>query len=563
VPRDRRRQKALGAWYTPAVTARLLVKWAVPAAKTTVLDPAVGDGRFLIEAGRRLRELGARHAGEHLLGIDLNPEAVSATRRALAEDGARRARLVHGDFFAVEAPGARCAELPRVDAVVGNPPYIRYQSFAGAGRAAALARARDAGVRLSALCSSWAPFVVHAAQFLRTGGRLGLVLPEELLHTSYAAPVRDFLRRSFRRTAVIRFEGHLFPDSQERVVLLLAEGKGEAPAGELRLASADGPEAVRGLDKLVEGAERFGPDERPAKWQARFDDPGSAALESLLARGLLVPLGKLGKASIGYVSGANDFFVLTPSEAARRGFPKRALRWTVLAARQVPGAVLDGADLEALARRDERCRLWTGAWAGHRAVAAYAAEGEARGISARYKCRVRDPWYVVPGVSVPDAFLTYMSDVIPRLVLNRAGAACSNNLHAVRLGGMPDRLRARLVAGFYNSATMLSAERVGRHYGGGVLKLEPSEADRLLVPAPGALERARGLEKLLPRVDALLRAGKPAEALLLVDGALLVREFGMDARSLTALRASRARRQEGRAAARLAGRRRSAAGGSR
>ena len=46
--------------------------------------------------------------------------------------------------------------------MIGNPPFVRYQAFAGAARAKGIAAALAQGVRLTALTSSWAPFVVHA-----------------------------------------------------------------------------------------------------------------------------------------------------------------------------------------------------------------------------------------------------------------------------------------------------------------------------------------------------------------------------------------------------------------
>ena len=54
-----------------------------------------------------------------------------------------RAEEAVRDFFDVDPE-----RLPAFDAVVGNPPFIRYQSFSGAGRAKALARAREQGVAL-------------------------------------------------------------------------------------------------------------------------------------------------------------------------------------------------------------------------------------------------------------------------------------------------------------------------------------------------------------------------------------------------------------------------------
>ena len=67
----------------------------------------------------------------------------------------------------------------------------------------------------------------------------------------------------------------------------------------------------------------------------------------------------------------------------------------------------------------------------------------------------------------------------PRLVLNRAGAYTTDTVYRIR----PKCVGAEaLVLGFVNSLTCLTAEMEGRHYGGGVLELVPSEIERLLVP---------------------------------------------------------------------------------
>jgi hypothetical protein len=100
------------------------------------------------------------------------------------------------------------------------------------------------------------------------------------------------------------------------------------------------------------------------------------------------------------------------------------------------------------------------------------------------------------------------------LVLNEAGALNTNTIHGVKL---TDADRApQLAAGFLNSLTLLSAELCGRSYGGGVLKLEPSEAEALLIPPT-----APALASELPQIDSLLRAGKLGDVLDLVDSATL------------------------------------------
>jgi adenine-specific DNA-methyltransferase len=90
-----------------------------------------------------------------------------------------------------------------------------------------------------------------------------------------------------------------------------------------------------------------------------------------------------------------------------------------------------------------------------------------------------------------------------------------------------------LAAGFYNSLTLLSAELEGRSYGGGVLKLEPTEAERLLLP-PLAPE----LAGLLPAVDRAIRARDVEAAADLVDPVVLT-SLGLSADEIGVLRTAR------------------------
>src|SRR5439155_9182399 len=128
-------------------------------------------------------------------------------------------QILHSDFFDVEA--SRFESL--FDACIGNPPYVRYHRFRGEARSRGQTVASSSGVQLSGLASSWAPFVVHAAELVAPGGRLALVLPAELLHVDYAAPIREFLQRRFGSVTVATFDEAIFPGAMIDTVLLLAE----------------------------------------------------------------------------------------------------------------------------------------------------------------------------------------------------------------------------------------------------------------------------------------------------------------------------------------------------
>jgi hypothetical protein len=528
------RRKELGAFYTPPAMARKLVRWALRAPSDRVLDPSFGGLVFLGSAHDRLIELGATptQARAQIFGDELDDLAHAAALREDRFAGSEH-RLVCGDFLSVE-PGQ---ELPVVEAVVGNPPYVRYQGFNGHGT-----RGHDlaalAGVRLTRLASSWAPFVVHATAFVQFGGRMAQVLPAEILHAQYADAVLAFLRRSFASVTVVLFEKRVFPGALEEVVLLFAEGRGRGPSGQVRVVDCVDLEGFD-IDRLF--------DPLPTRHEGEVDGSHSLLLQllpteardlygELAGRGEVSALGELASVDIGAVTGANEFFLVRGDDGR---VPARFLRPAVSKAAHVRGARLTTLDIRGLTSAGKPMHMLTVDRAHSREdlsdLEQYLEFGCQGGIPERYKCRVRDPWWAVPLPThgVPDAFMTYCSSDHPRLVLNEAGALHTNTVHGLKMRDGADPVR--LAAGFVNTLTLLSCELVGRSYGGGVLKLEPTEAEAVLVP-----DAPVGLRERLPEIDRLLREGQLLQVLDVVDQLVLADTgLGLSADEIVLLRAAR------------------------
>ena len=139
-----------------------------------------------------------------------------------------------------------------------------------------------------------------------------------------------------------------------------------------------------------------------------------------------------------------------------------------------------------------------------RALAKYIQEGEENAFHKGYKCSIRVPWYAVPSVWVPDGFVFRQIYDFPRMVLNKAEATSTDTIHRLTCkSAKPEEI----IASTYTWLTAASAEIEGRSYGGGVLELEPTEAERLLMPAKpnGAMP--------LTECDRLTRAGRLDEVL--------------------------------------------------
>ena len=52
-------RKARGAFFTPEPITRFIADWAIRDSGDQVMEPSAGDAAFLVEAVRRLKELGA------------------------------------------------------------------------------------------------------------------------------------------------------------------------------------------------------------------------------------------------------------------------------------------------------------------------------------------------------------------------------------------------------------------------------------------------------------------------------------------------------------------------
>jgi len=150
-------------------------------------------------------------------------------------------------------------------------------------------------------------------------------------------------------------------------------------------------------------------------------------------------------------------------------------------------------------------------------------------------------WYRVPLLRPADLLLTCMNADTPRLTTNQADARHLNSVHGVYLAANLRSLgRELLPLASLNSVTMLNAEMVGRSYGGGILKIEPREADVWAMPSPAFVTaRAVSLRRIRDRVARNLQAGKLMAAVEIVDQALLIDSGAVSVEQVAAVREAR------------------------
>ncbi len=481
--------KLRGGYYTSTSLAQWLCAWAIRSADDFVLEPSCGDGSFLEAAVHRLGALGANGADRvnHLFGVEiLADEADKARVRLAREVGPRAADVVDtSDFFA----WWKRPDRPQFDAVAGNPPFIRYQSFPEPHRSRAMAIMKDQGLSPNRLTNIWVPFVVAAAVALRPGGRMALVLPAELLQVSYAAQLRSFLTDRFRQIDIIACNELFFDNAEQEVLLLLADEARAAPSeiNSCRVTLTESNSVAdivrRPPASVLEGASPKTICHDSEKWLKYFLSASEISfMRELRASGVATPLSTYASVNVGVVTGKNQFFVLRRSEIDACGLQGHTMPLVSRSAHLV-GATIDKRDWKQLAADDQRVNLLhlapINGTKPEGALESYIRFGEGQKVHRGYKCSIREPWYAVPSVWIPDAFLFRQIYDFPRVVLNAAEATSTDTIHRMRCKTNPQAV----ITNSYTSLTAASAEIEGRSYGGGVLEVEPTEAERLLMPA--------------------------------------------------------------------------------
>jgi len=515
--------KDRGAFFTPPAIAEYLARWAIGKnAHARILDPTCGDGAFLVQAGQELLRRGSERSqlAEQIVGVDIHGPTIRDAAKRLFADGLG-AELLESDFFAITPPGQLFDSMPAFDAVIGNPPFIRYQQHVGEARKNSAEAALRQGVRLSGLASSWAAILVHAAAFLGPDGRLAMVMPAELLSVGYAEPIRQWLRRRFAAVKLVVFERLQFDDALENVVLLLARGSGGCDAFSLYyVESADDLLAIEPFDESAVALAGTG------KWTDFFLGTDNRRLFREVVADHFAPLETLGNLALGTVTGANSYFALT--ETTRTNFRlvpgSHVIPISPPGTRHLKDLAFSQSDWRRL--RDDGESVWLlypTDLEDAEGFQRYLAEGRTLGVPNAYKCRVRPIWYRPPLAQIPDLFFTYMSHRFPRLIANTARTAYLNSMHGITLRtGVDVVAREALPLLSMNSVTMLGAELHGRSYGGGILKMEPSEAAQLPVPRLDRLAEAWSvLRPERSRLNHQLEDGRWTGVVARVDEVLL------------------------------------------
>jgi len=214
-------EKRLGQTYTPEEIVDFINQWAIRDTEDEVLDPAVGEGAFVFNAFERLNELGSNEDksfqqiyGRQIHGVDVDKEAVERLQsRAEKELGSNFPNVDAGSIFE--------EDLSDMDAVVGNPPYVKRHLFEDPEKI----EDQYAGINISGQADMYIYFVLKCLESLKTDGRFAMILSNSWMKKKYGKEFKKFLLKYLEIDTLIGFKEKAFPEREVNSVIILGRKK--------------------------------------------------------------------------------------------------------------------------------------------------------------------------------------------------------------------------------------------------------------------------------------------------------------------------------------------------
>lgn len=475
---DQTAQKLRGGYYTPQNLADYITKWVCEINPKKILEPSCGDGVFV-----RSLHCNDFHKLTSLSCFELFDTEVEKTVLLGQQLNFKDITVQEGDFLVYA--NSKLKEGKQIyDGVIGNPPFIRYQFLDKSFQEQTELVFKNLGLKFTKHTNAWVPFVLSAIALLKDGGRLGMVIPSEIINVMHAQSLRTYLGKECSKIVIIDPKEIWFENTLQGAVILLAEKKKEESIKSegVGIVSVEGYDFLKDNEKLFNETQTINGETITGKWtKAVLDKSECSLVNYFLEHENVYRFGDIADVDVGIVTGANDFFLV--NDEIVKEFKLSDFAHPMFGRSQhCPGVIYDinQHDTNRLKELPTNFIYLKEDFENLPVeVQKYIRLGEFKKYQERYKCRIRKPWYKVPSVYSTRIGMLKRSHEYPKLILNKAEAYTTDTAYRIKSKKFDD---SRLVYSFINPLTAISAELEGRSYGGGVLELVPSEIEKLSIP---------------------------------------------------------------------------------
>ncbi|AUT32428.1 MULTISPECIES: N-6 DNA methylase [Acinetobacter] len=476
---DQTTQKLRGGYYTPQNLADFVSKWVLEKQPKSVLEPSCGDGVFIQALHNNKCDKNIELSCFELLDTEVQKASNLCT-----ELGFKNASVTSGDFL-VWANDQLDKKIELFDAVIGNPPFIRYQFLEKSFQEQAELVFKKLDQKFTKHTNAWVPFLLSTLALLNKGGRMAMVIPSEIINVMHAQSLRSYMGEICSKILIIDPKEIWFENTLQGAVIIMAEKKTDIsiPSEGVGILSVEGSEFLeKSPEVLFNETLGINGETVEGKWtKAVLNKSEISLINKIISHESVHKFKTIATVDVGIVTGANKFF-LVDNETVETYNLSAYAHPMFGKSQHCPGILYD----ENQHKSNQLNNLPTNFLYIESdynelplSVQNYIQLGEQEKLNERYKCRIRKPWYKVPSIYSTEIGMLKRCHEAPRLILNSVGAYTTDTAYRITSSFTNAE---NLVCSFLNPLTAITAELEGRYYGGGVLELVPSEIEKLYIP---------------------------------------------------------------------------------
>ncbi|MHC4464086.1 MAG: HsdM family class I SAM-dependent methyltransferase [Planctomycetota bacterium] len=459
-----------GQFFTPPEIARLMVEWLLRDNPRTVLDPAFGLGVFYDEMSRIdiARKI-------HFTGYEIDAQIL--TYLNYRED-CPNLTIINHDYLE--------AEVGSFDAIVCNPPYMRFQKFLN--RHDVLPQIeKKIGKRLAGYTNVASVFLVKALEELGADGKLAFIMPFEFFNTGYGKEVKRSLVEEHLLKQVIVFsnEKDIFPDATTTVCILLCKKDGKEDS--IKITSINTECEISQIREIGDHYQHeILPTDLPCskKWTpiisslfSKKDTPAGFCKVSMY-----------GAFMRGIATGANSFFALSKTRIEELKLGNHNLRRCITKSPQIKKAVFTEEDFYTLYSDNRPVHCLDVKQHDKPEVRDYIRHGEELGFQRRYLTKNRNPWYKIECRQPAPILFGVFSRGRLKVIRNYSSAINFTCFHSFYPNMFGEKYIDKLFTYFLSDSGQEIIKMNKRSYGNALDKLEPGDLNDCLCPNQEQLE---------------------------------------------------------------------------
>lgn len=521
--------KLRGGFYTPELLTDFIINWLGNETFNTALEPSCGDGGFLKSIAKYNLNI------KQLTAIELIPEELKKAKTN--SKNLKNLNFINGDFWKLYTKDFK---YKKFDLIIGNPPYIRYQYLTEEQRQEHTVILKENGMKPNKLINAWVSFLVACVNMLDNNGKIGMVIPAELLQVAYAKELRLFLSKNLSKISIISFKKLVFPDIQQEVVLFLAEKKiEEIKEDKINICFLETLDATTLKNDYFNNNLKFKHLEHTTeKWTKYYLSPEEIIeIDNIKKKNIFLKLKDIATVQVGITTGNNKYFSIDSNTVKKYCFDNVVLPLIGRSA-HIDKLYFDKEMWDKNKEAGVRAYLlnfpdkpFNEYLDSHKE---YIFLGEMNNENKGYKCKIRERWYRIPSIWSPDAFILRRSNEYPKFVINKIDAVSTDTMHRVRFHSKEDLDWG--IIGYYNSVSFAFTELEARSYGGGVLEILPNEAEEVLIAKLDTVDK-NSVNLIKNHINNLLIAKTSIDEILdYTDNEILIKILNLEESSVRIFR---------------------------